>query len=76
MVRVGADYLPSDLPSMVRQIAFRNGMLGLWSGNHFVIYCRGGRVPQPGIVSLGQVQGDISIFDRPGPVTIWIECSE
>lgn len=69
-------YLPSDLPPVPRQVEFKNGMLGLWSGNHFVIYYRDGRVPQPGIVPLGQVQGDASFFDRPGPVTIRIERRE
>jgi hypothetical protein len=38
-----------------------------------VIYYRNGRVPQPGIVILGQVQGGVSVFDRPGKVTIKIE---
>jgi hypothetical protein len=69
-------FLPSDLPPMPRQLEFRNGMLGLWSSNHFVIYYRDGRVPQPGIVPLGQVLGDVSIFDRPGSVTIRIERGE
>lgn len=69
-------YLPSDLPPVPRQVEFRNGMLGLWSGNHFVIYYRDGRVPQPGIVPLGQVQGAVSIFDRPGSVTIRLERKE
>jgi len=35
-----------------------------------VIYDRDGRVPQPVIIVLGEVKDDISIFDRPGPVTI------
>jgi hypothetical protein len=39
----------------------------------FVIYYRDGRVPQPGIILLGRVTDDVSIFDRPGPVTIRIE---
>jgi hypothetical protein len=55
--------LPSALPTVERQLDFSNGTLGLWSSNHFVIYYRDGRVPQPGI----------SIFDRPGPVTVRIE---
>ncbi|MCD1643743.1 cyclophilin-like fold protein [Aurantimonas coralicida] len=65
-------YLPSDLPLEARQQAFSAGALGLWSSNHFVIYYREGRVPQPGIVNLGQVEGDVSIFDRPGEVTVEI----
>ena len=65
--------LPSPLPSAERQVEFSTGTLGLWSANHFVIYYRDGRVPQPGIVVLGQVTGDVSIFDRPGRVTVRIE---
>ena len=42
----------------------------MWSSNHFVIYYRDGRVPQPGIRVIGQIEGDVSIFDRPGSVTI------
>ena len=52
---------------------FSTGTLGLWSSNHFVIYYRDGRVPQPGIILLGRAVGDVSIFDRPGPVTVRIE---
>jgi len=66
-------FLPRNLPSAPRQVDFRNGSLGLWSANHFVIYYREGRVPQPGIVLLGQVQGDAAIFDRPGSVTVRVE---
>jgi hypothetical protein len=65
--------LPLPLPATERQLNFSTGTLGLWSYNHFVIYYRDGRVPQPGIVVLGQVTGDISIFDRPGRVTVRIE---
>jgi hypothetical protein len=65
--------LPSPLPAIKRQLDFSTGTLGLWSSNHFVIYYRGGRVPQPGIILLGRVTGDVSIFDRPGPVTIRVE---
>lgn len=66
-------YLPSNIPAGERQQAFSTGTLGLWSDNHFVIYYRDGRVPQPGIRILGQVEGDVSIFDRPGGVTVEIE---
>jgi hypothetical protein len=38
-----------------------------------VIYYRDGRVPSPGIVVLGQIRGDESIFDRPGSITVGIE---
>ena len=65
--------LPSPLPEVERQLDFSTGTLGLWSSNHFVIYYRDGRVPEPGIVLLGQVTGDVSIFDRPGPVAIRVE---
>jgi len=65
--------LPSPLPATKRQLDFFTGALGLWSSNHFVIYYRDGRVPQPGIILLGRVSGDVSVFDRPGPLTIRIE---
>ena len=65
--------LPSPLPEVKRQLHFSTGTLGLWSSNHFVIYYRDGRVPQPGIVLLGQVVDDVSVFDRPGRVTVRIE---
>ena len=65
--------LPSPLPSVDRQLDFSTGTLGLWSSNHFVIYYRDGSVPQPGIILLGRVTDDISIFDRPGPVTVLVE---
>jgi len=65
--------LPAALPELTRQREFSVGTLGLWSSNHFVIYYRGGSVPSPGIIVLGQVTGDVSIFDRPGPVTVRIE---
>ncbi len=68
--------LPSPLPEIARQTPFSKGTLGLWSSDHFVIYYREGRVPQPGIIILGQVIGDVSIFDRPGPVTVRISRSE
>ena len=65
--------LPSPLPAVERQLDFSTGTLGLWNSDHFVIYYRNGRVPQPGIILLGRVIGDISIFDRAGPVTIRVE---
>ena len=65
--------LPAALPELTRQRDFSVGTLGLWSSNHFVIYYRDGSVPSPGIIVLGQVTGDVSIFDRPGPVTVRIE---
>lgn len=65
--------LPSPLAPVPRQTAFSKGTLGLWSSDHFVIYYRDGRVPQPGIIILGQVTGDVSIFDRLGSVTVRVE---
>jgi hypothetical protein len=65
--------LPSPLPEVERQLDFSIGTLGIWSSNHFVIYYRDGRVPQPGIILLGRVTDDVSIFDRPGPVTVRVE---
>jgi hypothetical protein len=65
--------LPSPLPALERQLDFSTGTLGLWSSNHFVIYYRDGRVPQPGIILLGRVIDDVSIFDRPGAVTVRVE---
>jgi hypothetical protein len=65
--------LPSPLPAVERQLDFSTGTLGLWGSNHFVIYYRDGRVPQPGIILLGRVTDDVSILDRPGPVTARVE---
>jgi hypothetical protein len=65
--------LPSSLPAVERQLDFSTGTLGLWNSDHFVIYYRDGRVPRPGIILLGRVTGDVSIFVRPGPVTVRIE---
>ncbi|NTE63849.1 hypothetical protein G6L68_24760 [Agrobacterium fabrum] len=68
--------LPDALPEASRQREFSAGTLGLWSSGDFVIYYRDGRVPSPGIVVLGQVEGDVSFFDRPGKVKIRIEKSK
>lgn len=65
--------LPKALPEAARRRAFAAGTLGLWGSNDFVVYYRGGQVPQPGIVVLGKVTGDVSIFDRPGAITVRIE---
>jgi hypothetical protein len=65
--------LPASLPAASRQREFSAGMLGLWSSGDFVIYHRDGRVPQPGIVILGEIEGDVSMFDRPGKVTVKLE---
>ena len=68
--------LPLPLPDVERQLDFSTGTLGLWSSDHFVIYYRVGHVPQPGIIVLGRASGDVSVFDRPGPVTVRIERSK
>lgn len=65
--------LPAPLPQVGRQLDFAAGTLGLWSADHFVIYYRAGRVRQPGIAILGRATGDVSFFDRPGPVAVRIE---
>src|SRR3954452_16292206 len=65
--------LASSLPEVPRQLDFAVGTLGVWGPDHFVIYYRKGRVPQPGIVILGNVTGDVSTFDRPGPITVRVE---
>ena len=65
--------LPSPLPESPRQRDFAVGILGLWGPDHFVIYYRTGHVPQPGIAILGNVTGNVSIFDRPGPITVRVE---
>jgi hypothetical protein len=62
--------LPAPLPEIARQLPFATGTLGLWDSDHLVIYYRDGKVPHPGIILLGQVAGDVSIFDRPGAVTV------
>jgi hypothetical protein len=65
--------LPAALPEVGRQRDFSTGTLGLWGPDHFVIYYRSGRVPQPGIVILGRVTGDVSIFDRAGPISVQVQ---
>ena len=65
--------LPSPLAESPRQRDFAVGTLGLWGPDDFVIYYRKGRVPQPGIAILGKVTGNVSIFDRPGSVTVRVE---
>jgi hypothetical protein len=65
--------LPSPLPQGERQQDFSAGTLGLWSSSDFVIYYRDGRVPQPGIIILGRVEGDVSMFDRPGDITVEVK---
>ena len=68
--------LPSSLPEAERQLDFVTGMLGLWGSTDFVIYYLEGSVPRPGIVILGRIDGDASLFDRPGPVIVQINRAE
>ena len=68
--------LAQSLPQTSRQRDFSVGTLGLWGPDHFVIYYRSGRVPLPGIVILGRVEGDVSVFDRPGPINVLVERAE
>ena len=42
----------------------------MWSSNHFVIYYGSAQVPQPGVIILGKVTGDVAVFDRPGSVKV------
>jgi hypothetical protein len=65
--------LPSPLPNGARQVEFSSGTLGLWGDEDFVIYYRSGRVPRPGIIVLGRVTGDLSIFDNAEPVTVRLQ---
>lgn len=65
--------LPSPLPELQRQTEFSAGTLGLWGNDDFVIYYKSGRLPAPGIILLGRVTDDVSIFDHPGAVTVRIE---
>ncbi|WP_324808379.1 cyclophilin-like fold protein [Sphingomonas sp. LY29] len=62
--------LPSPLPQAERQRAFSAGTLGLWGDRDFVIYYRDGNVPAPGIVFLGQVEGDLSQLDNAAGLAI------
>jgi hypothetical protein len=65
--------LPSPLPEAERQLDFSAGTLGLWNSNDFVINYRDGRVPLPGIVLLGRVTDHVSVYYRPGPITVRVE---
>lgn len=65
-------HLPSPLPEVQRQTNFSAGTLGIWGNDDLVIYTRNGRVPEPGIIVIGRVIGDVVIFDHPGPVTVRI----
>jgi hypothetical protein len=65
--------LPSRLPEVSRQTDFSKGTIGLWGDRDFVVYHRNGRVPEPGIVVLGRVTGDLSMFEGARAITVRIE---
>lgn len=65
--------LPHPLPEIARQRGFQPGTLGIWNADRFVIYYVRGEVPNPGIMIVGQVDGDAAIYNRPGSVTVRIE---
>jgi hypothetical protein len=65
--------LPSSLPEWPRQAGFAAGTLGLWGNDDLVVYYSGGRVPEPGIVVLGRVTGDLSMFKGPERTTVRIQ---
>lgn len=65
--------LPAPLAEAARQRDFEPGTLGVWGSGDFVLYYRGGRVPQPGIIVLGTATGDVSMFDRPGSVVFRLQ---
>ncbi|SDX86778.1 cyclophilin-like fold protein [Roseicitreum antarcticum] len=72
-------FLPSalpELPALPRQRDFATGTLGLWNSNDLVIYYSAGSVPSPGIIILGQIISDVSIFDRPGDITVTLTKTE
>jgi hypothetical protein len=68
--------LPSPLPELPRQTEFSAGTLGLWGNDDFVIYYSDGRVPEPGIIVLGRVTGDLSIFKGSELTTVRIQRAE
>jgi hypothetical protein len=65
--------LVEPVPEAARRRTFAAGTLGLWGSKDFVIYYRDGQVPHPGVIVLGKVTGDVSIFERPGAITVRIE---
>lgn len=65
--------LPRSLPTSTHQRDFSAGILGLWDLEDFVIYYSNGQVPPPGIVVLGRVLDDVSIFDTADPMSVRIE---
>lgn len=65
--------LPSSLAMARRQYTFSAGTLGLRGEADFVIYYKNGQVPLPGVVLLGKIDGDVSIFNRPGSVKVYVQ---
>ena len=63
--------LPPPLPEVPRQLDFAVGTLGVWGPDHFVIYYRNGRVPQPGIA----IRGNVSRATRTESPVVAIEAS-
>lgn len=68
--------LPAALPDGERQTDFSVGILGLWKDRDFVIYYDEGRVPQPGIIVLGHVSGDLSQFDNSDGVIVSLQAAD
>lgn len=68
--------LPSPLPDLERQLEFVAGTLGLWGNDDIVIYYRNGRVPQPGIIILGRVTGDLTNFSFEYPMTVRVRLAD
>lgn len=65
--------LKSPLAEHARTLDFKSGDLGVWGSDAFVIYYTGGKVPSPGIVHIGRLEGSAALFNRPGPVTVKVE---
>jgi hypothetical protein len=65
--------LQKPLADHARTLDFKSGDLGVWGNNAFVIYYTDGRVPAPGIVHIGRLEGSAGMFNRPGPVTVRVE---
>ncbi len=54
------------------QRTFTAGDIGYWSPSRDVaLYYRAGdRLPAPGIIMIGRIEGDVALLDRPGDVRI------
>ena len=72
-IRISSDW-GNVTAELADNAAARSLIQMLFGGpDHFVIYYGSGHVPQPGIIILGKVTGDVSIFDRPGSVAVRLE---